>query len=358
MSRLRCSVGRVELKNPLIAAAAEHMIDASGVDAAIRAGAGAVVVKSTNESEAARDQLQRAEYVALGSDWRPVSWGAAAPDDVTIASRSGLTPQSFPQWLDQTSAADRKARAHDCVLVASLILADLDHAVTMARQVEQAGLRVLEFNIGTPYASQAAKGAVTTELSPERVGAIVARMRQAVSIPLWIKLTGQSERVPDLAEAAFAGGADSVVMAGRLLGFVPDIETLEPMLGTSLAVGGFWNLPLTCQWLALSRARLGPRCPLIGINGARNGHDIARMLLSGASAAGLASAIMLRGFGVIGDSLAELDRWLGDKGLTVPEAVGIAADRRKSFSQMPLRTDHWRRFIPAASMLETGSETR
>jgi len=358
MVRLRCSVGRVGLKNPLIAAAAEHMIDAADVEAAICAGAGAVVVKSTNESEAARDQLQRAEYVALGADWRPVPWGAAAPDDVTIASRSGLTPQSFAAWLDQAVTLERMARAHDCVLVASLILADLDHAVAMARQIEQAGLPVLEFNIGTPYASQAAKGAVTTELSPERVAAIVARIREAVSIPLWIKLTGQSERVPDLAEAAFSSGADSVVMAGRLLGFIPDVDTLEPMLGTSLAVGGFWNLPLTCQWLALSRARLGPACPLIGINGARSGLDIARMLLSGASAAGIASAVMLRGFGVIGDSLAELDRWLGEKGLTAESVVGLAADRRKSFAQMPLRTDHWRQFIPAASTPETGRETR
>jgi dihydroorotate dehydrogenase len=63
--RLRTSVGTVELKNPLIAAAAEHLIDAEGVRRALAAGVGAVVVKSTNESQAARDQLQRAEYMVL-----------------------------------------------------------------------------------------------------------------------------------------------------------------------------------------------------------------------------------------------------------------------------------------------------
>ncbi len=42
------------------------------------------------------------------------------------------------------------ARRHDCVLVASLILGALEPALAMARQVEAAGLRVLEFNIGTP----------------------------------------------------------------------------------------------------------------------------------------------------------------------------------------------------------------
>ena len=64
--------------------------------------------------------------------------------------------------------------------------------------------------------------------------------------------------MPDLARAAFDAGADSVVMAGRLLGFIPDVETLAPMLGTSLGVGGFWNLPMTCHWLA-ARARRSDR---------------------------------------------------------------------------------------------------
>lgn len=274
-------------------------------------------------------------------------WNAAAPRDVTIASRSGLTPQSFDAWLEQAVFLDRLARSHDCVLVASLILADLDKAVAMARDIEEAGLRVLEFNIGTPYASQAVKGAVSTELLPERVRTIVAAIRKAVSLPLWIKLTGQSERVPDLAQAAFENGADSVVMAGRLLGFVPDIETLDPYLGTSLAVGGYWNLPLTCQWLALTRSRLGANLPLIGINGAQDGLDVARMLLSGASAVGLSSAVMMRGYDLIGQSLSVLDDWLAQKGLTATSAIGISADRRKSFADMPLRRDHWREFIPA-----------
>ena len=345
-SRLDVRIGSVELKNPLIAAAGEHMIDAAGLRSAIEAGAGAVVVKSTNESVAAKEQLQRAEYVALGADWQPVAWDAKAPREVTLATRSGLAPQPFDQWLDQCREADLLARRHDCLVVASLILGELDAALAMARQIEAADLRVLEFNIGTPYASVATKGAVSTELDPQRIRTIVAAVRAAVALPLWIKLTGQSERVPELAEAAFAAGADSVVMAGRLLGFLPDLDTMAPMLGTSLGIGGFWNLPLTCQWLALTRARLGRERPLIGINGARDGLDMARMLLAGASAVGFTSAVMLRGYDVIAGSIAELDGYLAGRGMTAAGLVGIAADRRKSFADMPLRHDHWRAFIP------------
>jgi len=344
--RLRTSVGTVELKNPLIAAAAEHVIDAEGVRRALAAGVGAVVVKSTNESQAARDQLQRAEYMVLDEAWRPVPWGPQAPPSATIACRSWLTPQSFDAWLEQTVALDREAKTHDAYAVASLILAALDPAIEMARAVEAAGVRILELNIGTPYASQA-RGAIATELDPARVATIVAAVRAAIKIPLWVKLTGQSERVPDLARAAFAARADSVVMAGRLLGLIPDVETFERMLGTTLGIGGFWNLPLTCHWLALTRADIGRDKPLIGINGAQSGLDIARMMLAGASAVAMASPVMLRGYGVLADALTEFDNFLVRKNVTAAALVGQAADRRKTFADMTMRQDNWRNYCPA-----------
>jgi dihydroorotate dehydrogenase (NAD+) catalytic subunit len=246
MSVLATTVGRVTLKNPLIAGAAEHLIDAAGVRRALQAGVGAVVVKSINETQAGRDQLQRAEYRALDGAWREVPWGPQAPAQAIIACRSGLTPLAFDAWLEQNAQLDREAKREDSYAVASLILAELEPALRMARAIEEAGIRILELNIGTPYASQA-KGVVATELDPQRVRAIVGAVRAAVSIPLWVKITGQSERVPELAAAAFESGADAVVMAGRLLGFIPDVDTLAPMLGTTLGVGGGWNLPLTCR---------------------------------------------------------------------------------------------------------------
>jgi dihydroorotate dehydrogenase (NAD+) catalytic subunit len=171
-------------------------------------------------------------------------------------------------------------------------------------------------------------------------------MRQAVKLPIWIKVTGQSERVPELARAAFDAGADSVVMAGRLLGFIPDVETLRPMLGTSLGIGGFWNLPITCHWLATTRAALGPQRPLIGINGAQSGLDIARMMLAGASAVAMASPVMLRGFELIEDSLREFSDYLLEQKLSAADLIGRAADQRKTFADMPLVTDNWRKYVP------------
>jgi dihydroorotate dehydrogenase (NAD+) catalytic subunit len=273
-----------------------------------------------------------------------VTWGPGAPASAFVACRSGLTPQPFDQWLEQTVQMDREARAHDSYAIPSVILADLDSAVHMARQIEQAGLRILELNIGTPYASQA-RGAVSTELDPHNVSAIVSKVRGAISLPVWVKITGQSERVPDLAAAAFAAGGDAVVMAGRTLGLIPDIETLEPMLGTTLGVGGFWNLPLTCRWLALSRAKVGPGKPLIATNGAQTGLDIARMMLAGASAVQMSSAVMIRGTETLSGALAQFQAYLTRKNLNAVDLIGVAADRRRPFPAMPLKTDNWKKYV-------------
>jgi dihydroorotate dehydrogenase len=349
MADLVTRVGRTTLRNPIIAGPADHFIDEDGVRRAIRTGVGAVVLKSVNETQNAKDQLQSAEYVALDENWRPVPWGPAAPRATTIANRTGLGPASFEQWLDYAVRLDREARAHDTVAVASIILADMDHALRMARQIEQAGIRVLELNIGTPYAREAKKNTVSTELDPARVEAIVSTVREAVSIPIWVKTTGQSERVPDLAEAAFRGGADAVIMAGRLLGLIPDIDTMKPMLDTALGIGGYWNLPMTCYWLAISRAKLGRERALIGINGAQSGLDVARMMLAGASAVEIASAVQLRGYSVLSDALAEFERYLADKSVNAMDLVGRAADARKTFADMPPKPDNWRRYVPTSS---------
>jgi dihydroorotate dehydrogenase len=347
---LSVMVGNVRLKNPVIAGAAEHMIHAEGVRAALASGVGAVVMKSNNEVENSKDQLERSEYTLLDENWRQVPWNDAAPRSVTLACRSGMSPLPFDQWLEQAVRLDREAKAQDSYLVASLILGALDSAVEMARKVEQAGIRVMEFNVGVPYGSQTAKGNVATELSTDGISKQVAAIRQAVNIPVWVKTSGQSEQVPALAGAAFDSGADAVIMAGRLLGFLPDPETQKPLFGTSLGIGGFWHLPITCHWLAMTRKALGPDKPLIGINGAQTGNDVLRMMLAGATAVEIASSVMYAGFPALGRAVEEISAYFRDRGTDAAAIVGLAGDEHKTFMQMPRQEGNWRNYVPTEAL--------
>ena len=306
-----------------------------------------MIAKSTNESTAAKQQLDKTDYALLDAQWNRLPWNFQPPPEASLFGRSGLVQRDFDGWLDELAGLDQQARQQDAYVIPSLILGDLERCAQFAVQIEQAGLRALELNIGAPHGEEAAKGAIVLERGSARIEQIVARIRQATRLPLWIKLTGQSEDVVGLAEAARRGGADSVVMMGRFMGFIPDLDSQRPLLGTSAAIGGSWALPLTARWLMLTRKRLGPEFPLIATNGARSGLDVARFLLAGACATELTSAVFTGGYDVLRRAIDELDAYLACHNCSAGELLGRAADQVQSYQQQDDRPDYWQGFAPA-----------
>ena len=127
-----------------------------------------MVAKSYNETQAGRDQLDRTDYALLDGDWNRLEWDFDPPRSATLACRSGLQTMPSAEWLEIISRLDAEAAQTGQYVIASIILADLDAAVEMAKQIEASGVRVLEFNIGTPYGDEAS-GVVTTERATARV---------------------------------------------------------------------------------------------------------------------------------------------------------------------------------------------
>ncbi len=217
--------------------------------------------------------------------------------------------------------------------------------------MEAAGARILELNVAASHADEAAKGALTLERSAERVEAMVARFREAVAIPLWVKLTGQSGNVTDLAKGRArrrSGRGDS---RGTIHGARPrrrDHGALSSERTRASAVA--WALPITCRWLADARKHLGSDYPLIGTNGARTGLDVVRMLLAGASAVQMTSAPFTAGFGVLAEAVATVERYLESKATDAAAIVGLAADRLASYADQPLRAGAWRERVPRGSL--------
>lgn len=342
-------IGAVRLDNPVVIGSGDHVMTAGGLRAALATGAGAVVAKSINESEAAKRQLDGSDHVLLDSRWRRLPWDLDPPADAMLFGRSGLQQADSDAWIAEVCALDRAAAARGQYVVGSIILSGLEAACDLARRYQAGGIRVLELNIGAPHGDEAAKGAIVQERAAHRVKEITAALRQAVSIPLWIKLTGQSEDVAALAAAAKEGGADAVVVMGRFMALVPDVETRAPMLGTAGAIGGPWALALTCRWLAQARRRLGPDYPLLGTNGARSGLDVARFLLAGARAVEMTSAVMTGGFGAARRAVEEFADYLGRSGGSAEDLVGLAADRQLGYGAQPDRPGGWRDFVPPES---------
>jgi dihydroorotate dehydrogenase (NAD+) catalytic subunit len=328
-------VAGLELANPVIAGSGEATMTREGIMAALHAGAAAVVAKSVNESEDARRQLAEADYVLLDEHWRPLAWGPA-PGGASLLCRSGLGSEPFERWVATLADCDRLARDRDAFVIASIIVADPAEAVRMATTFEQAGLRWLELNLGSPHASEAATGAILAEHEAAPVASLVRPVRDAVSLTLTVKLSGEGDPLPAVA-AARGAGADAVCLAGRHLGFLPDVETRRPFLGTFGAIGGGWSLPLTLRWIAKARARFGRELPIIGTNGARDGLDVIRFLLAGARAVEMTTAVVTDGAGALTRALNQVHEYLGQHGRTAADLTGEAADSVLTYQEAAKR---------------------
>jgi len=325
---LRITVAGLELRNPVVAGSGEATATPDGIQACLDAGAAAVVAKSTNESEAAKAQLRASEYVVLDDELRPrpLGTGRSARGD-SLFNRSGLLDEPFEEWVQTLARAD--AAAGDAYVVPSLIVSGVDEAVVMAQAFERAGLRWLELNVAAPHAAEAAPSAI-------RAGAELVRpIRAAVSLPLSVKVASVAQ-----AGAALEAGADAVVLSSRAQGFLPDLETRRPVLGTFGAIGGAWAVPLTCRDLAKARAAFGREACLVGTNGARDGHDVARFLLSGASAAQLTSAVVVDGPSVLRRAIDQLSGYLDEQDLAARDLVGEAADAVLKYEEVAVERRH------------------
>jgi hypothetical protein len=62
MPDLVLKIGGISLKNPLICGSGEHFIDLSGIEKVFKSGAAAAVIKSTNDSDAAKEQLGKTDF--------------------------------------------------------------------------------------------------------------------------------------------------------------------------------------------------------------------------------------------------------------------------------------------------------
>ena len=75
---------------------------------------------------------------------------------------------------------------------------------------------------------------------------------------------------------------------------------------------------------------------MIATNGARDGLDVARSLLAGASAVALTSAVITDGASVLARALEQLHAYLEEQGVDAQDLVGEAADSVKTYEEVAM----------------------
>jgi dihydroorotate dehydrogenase (NAD+) catalytic subunit len=152
--------------------------------------------------------------------------------------------------------------------------------------------------------------------------------KDAVDVPVFVKLSPLGRELPRAAEAAARAGADAIVAINS---FGPclaiDIETGRPRMGG--VDGSGWLSGPALKPLAVRSVYDVARSvdlPVIGCGGISRGTDVIEMAMAGASAVQVCTAAILRGHGVFGKIARETAAWLAAHGYTrLDEVRGMAA---------------------------------
>ena len=108
--------------------------------------------------------------------------------------------------------------------------------------------------------------------------------------PRWAKLSANTDRIVDVAEAAVAAGAEAVTCVNTLLGMSFSPDSLTPTLG--VGGGGFSGAPMhpvAVRAVHDVHTEL-PDVPIVAVGGVTDGWSAAEMFLAGASAVQVGTA--------------------------------------------------------------------
>lgn len=336
MPDLSVSFCGVTFKNPVVASSAEPTLNAHNMKKCIDAGAGGVIAKTMTDSPAMRELTTRSKWRFL--DERHQVCRGKVPRAFSLYGRSGLAlepPELFLREIEQTVkyAADRKA-----VVIGSVASTEVEGWVSLARQIEDAGVSLIECNFGCPHPHMMPGVRTGMQVGQDFDYAceVTRAVCEAVRVPVMIKVTPQVSSLVGLCGGLKQAGAQAVTLTNRFIGFVPDIETGKPLIYGQAGIGGPWTKPLTLRWIHNIRQQYRDDLFIAGTNGAYDWRDVVMFIMCGAHIVEMCSAVMVHGYEWLGKQVKGLERFMIEKGYGGLDRMrGIASDAALPYADMP-----------------------
>ncbi|AGB04135.1 dihydroorotate dehydrogenase family protein [Aciduliprofundum sp. MAR08-339] len=298
---LETSVGTLRFKNPLILASG--ILDESG-DTMLRIakiGAGGIVTKSVG-MEPRKGYENPVVY--------ELPYG--------LLNAMGLPNPGIENFRDEIA----KAKNGGVPIIGSVFGATVEDFVYLGKKMQEYGADALELNLSCPHA----KGygmEVGTDL--ELVSEIVEELKKNLKIPVWAKLTPNTESIVKIAKAA--ENADALVLINTVKAMAIDVDAKMPVLKNIFGgLSGPAIKPIGVRAVYEVAAEIEK--PIVGVGGITNGRDALEYIMAGASAVEIGTAIYLRGIEVFKSVAREIEDWMRKNGYErIEELVGLAQVR-------------------------------
>jgi dihydroorotate dehydrogenase (NAD+) catalytic subunit len=300
----------ITLPNPLVLASGILGTEAQLLARVAECGAGAVTAKSCS-----------LQYRTGHPNPTVLAW------EHGLINAVGLANPGVEAEVDELRRAGVMLRPLGVGLIASIFADSVENYALVAERILLAGVDLIEVNIscpnvhdefGTPFAADAGAAAEVT-------AAVQASV--AGRVPVLVKLSPNVADIAAIAQAVEAAGADGISAINTLTGMVIDVHARRPVLANrsgGLSGPAIRPLAVRCVYEIAQAVDL----PILGMGGVSTGRDAVEMIMAGAIAVGVGSAVYDEGpgaFGRIRDEMMSLMVELGyDR---VSGMCGVAHDR-------------------------------
>ncbi|MFW6260220.1 MAG: 4Fe-4S binding protein [Spirochaetota bacterium] len=282
MADLSTRVTGIELAHPVLPAAGPNVRTGSMMTAALAGGAAGIVSKTVSTT-AATDARPTIRRTTNGGVVNAETWSEIPVDD----------------YLADLA----EAKATGAPLIVSIGY--------QPHEVAALG-RLIESEVG-PHAFEFSTHYTGSETEP--LVEVARALREAVSVPVWMKLSPGFPDIPALASAAapYVDAFVAINSYGPVLDFDPARPV--PLLGSPGGTGWLSGPPIRPIALRIvAELARSQEKPIVGVGGIERGRDAVQFLMAGANAVGVCTAAIEAGHGVYGRIAREIDAWLDEHG--------------------------------------------
>lgn len=265
----------LDLKSPLVASASPLTLDLGNLRQLEDCGAGAVVLPSIFQEDV-ENEIEEMERLVVEGNSESFSYFPSHAAD-------NFGPKNYLDLI-------RKARqAVDIPVIASLNGTTRSGWIDYARQMESAGAQALELNVYFLPTDLSLSGAAVETRYLE----ILQAVRQAVSVPVAMKLSPYFSSVGHMVTQLDQAGADGFVLFNRF--YQPDIDLQELTLLRDLKLSQPSEIRLPLLWIAALYGKI--KGSLAATTGVQTAAEVVKYLFAGADVVMTTSALLRHGVG-------------------------------------------------------------
>jgi dihydroorotate dehydrogenase (NAD+) catalytic subunit len=295
---LELNLAGLKLKTPLILASGILGVSCSLMNRLSKTGLGAITTKSVGAHQ--RIGFKNPSIVELQPG--------------TFINSVGLGNPGIDNFIHEI----REFKKKKFPLIVSVFGDNLNTYIEVATKAENAGADAIEINISCPHAEIASIG-----IDETLTNTLVAKMKDAISLPLFVKLNPNVTDIVSIAKAAQQGGADALVAINTITAMAINIDTWRPIL--SHGSGGLSGKAI--HHIAIKKVYdlyKELQIPIIGCGGIFNWKDTVEFLLAGATAVQLGTALY-NGFDIIEEINNGLRNYIKKNNFkSISELTGLA----------------------------------